>query len=176
MPLIQRSGLWVSNCEPLSRARRSITCGVCGPPPSFPTARCVRRPDKGGRERRASSVPGAAAGTFVRNHQPPGFLRRARGRGAPVHLREPGVWWPPCQISPTAGPCLMSVAPGVQLKPCLFRQPRWLRHASPAPSREGQAPEEALFLSSFRTEPWPALAKVKRILAKACWGPESRIS
>lgn len=110
------------------------------------------------------SVPGQPPAHLSGVIGPPGFLRWAQGPGAPVHLREPGVWRRPCQLSPAAGPCLMSVAPGVQLKPCLFRQPRWLRHASPAPGREGQAPEEAC--SFILPERSPGL---HRLRSKGSW-------
>lgn len=72
------------------------------------------------------------------------------------------------QISRAAGPCLMSVAPGVRLSPACLG-PLGLRHASPAPGR-GRA-RGGLLLSSLRAEPGSALAQVKRISDEGLLGP-----
>ena len=133
MPPNQQRGLWVSECELLNRGRRPSKCGMCEPLSSFLTGLSVSVHGKGGRQ-----APAHLSGII----RPPG-IRSPQGRGAPVHLREAGVWRRPCQMRPAAGLCLMGAAPDVPRSPCLFRQPHWPRHASPAPDQEGQAPEEA---------------------------------
>lgn len=108
--------------------------------------------NKGGRSRLFCSWQLPAR--LSRIIRPPSILRCAQDPGS---LSTCGHWVSGSsgQISPAAGPCLISVAPGVWINTCLFRQPCWLCHVSPAPGQEGPAPEEGCFF--ILSEPIPGL-------------------
>lgn len=107
--------------------------------------------------------------------RPPSVLRRAQDPGA-LSTCGNRVSGSSGKISQAAGPCLMSVAPGVRLNLCLFRQPLWLCHASPAPGQEGQAPEEGCFFILSEWSPGLPWLGSKGFLTKACWDLDSLVS
>lgn len=99
----------------------------------------------------------------------PASRRHAHAQGAPSTCSPLGVWRQPVRLALRLAPCLMSVAPGVRLSPCLFRQPCWLRHASPHQAEEGEPQEKACFfiLSVLNLA---APARIGRVPAKVSWG------
>lgn len=105
----------------------------------------------------------AAAGTFVQNHQTTQHLGRAQGPAdcPPVGTGASGSSG---QISQAAGPCLMSVAPGVRLSPTCLASPL------PAPrvtcTGPGGGPRGRLLLSSRGAEPGPPWLGSKEFLMK----------
>lgn len=103
-------------------------------PLSFPTVLLVSAHDGVGWEKEAFLA------CLSRILRPPGFHRdvcRPEGYHPSTGL---GCLEVLGRLALRLAPGLMSVAPGVQLHPCLFRQPGWLRHVSPAPGRGGAAP------------------------------------
>lgn len=109
--------------------------------------------------------PGQPPAHLSRIIRPPSILRHAQDPGAPFtcgNWASGGCW----KISPMAGPCLMSVAPGVQLNPCLFRQSCWLRHATCHLHQAGRHSTLKMDIPLFFQN--RALVQVKRVLEKAC--------